>query len=81
MVIKSQTRPCHSQGTSLMCIWQYCRLSAASHDPYNEDMRVELLPYDLQFQMFKILSIETEDEKGKDRLLLKSLNIYLGPIS
>ncbi|XP_041973122.1 gamma-tubulin complex component 2-like isoform X2 [Aricia agestis] len=39
------------------------RLSAASHDPYNEDMRVELLPYDLQFQMFKILSIETEDEK------------------
>lgn len=27
-------------------------------------MRVELLPYDLQFQMFKILSIETEDEKG-----------------
>lgn len=42
----------------------YFRLSAASHDPYNEDMRVELLPYDLQFQMFKILSIETEDEKG-----------------
>lgn len=39
------------------------RLSAASHDPYNEDMRVELLPYDLQFQMFKILSIETEEEK------------------
>ncbi|KAI5641154.1 spc97 / spc98 family domain-containing protein [Phthorimaea operculella] len=39
------------------------RLSAASHDPYNEDMRVELLPYDLQFQMFKILSIETEDEQ------------------
>ncbi|XP_063636095.1 gamma-tubulin complex component 2-like [Cydia splendana] len=39
------------------------RLSAASHDPYNEDMRVELLPYDLQFQMFKILYIETEDEK------------------
>lgn len=27
-------------------------------------MRVELLPYDLQFQMFKILSIETEDEQG-----------------
>ncbi|XP_050672625.1 gamma-tubulin complex component 2-like isoform X2 [Leptidea sinapis] len=39
------------------------RLSAASYDPYNEDMRVELLPYDLQFQMFKILSIETEEEK------------------
>lgn len=39
------------------------RLSAASHDPYNEDMKIELLPYDLQFQMFKILSIETEEEK------------------
>ncbi|KAL4714483.1 hypothetical protein ACJJTC_017778, partial [Scirpophaga incertulas] len=38
------------------------RLSAARHDSYNEDMRVELLPYDLQFQMFKILSIETEEE-------------------
>ncbi|XP_061706722.1 gamma-tubulin complex component 2 homolog [Cydia pomonella] len=42
------------------------RLSAACHDPYNEDMRVELLPYDLQFQMFKILYIETEDEKGTE---------------
>lgn len=48
-----------------MCISLCYRLSAASHDPYNEDMRVELLPYDLQFQMFKILSIETEDEKGR----------------
>ncbi|XP_047522508.1 gamma-tubulin complex component 2-like isoform X2 [Pieris napi] len=38
------------------------RLSSARHDPYNEDMRVELSPYDLQFQMFKILSIETEEE-------------------
>ncbi|KAF9412982.1 hypothetical protein HW555_008679 [Spodoptera exigua] len=44
------------------------RLSAASHDPYNEDMKIELLPYDLQFQMFKILSIETEDEKVVDKL-------------
>ncbi|CAK1551881.1 unnamed protein product [Leptosia nina] len=39
------------------------RLSAASHDPYNEDMRVELSPYDLQFQMIKIVSIETKEEK------------------
>lgn len=42
------------------------RLSAASHDPYNEDMRTELLPYDLKFQMFKILSIQTQEEKGME---------------
>nr|XP_026491623.1 gamma-tubulin complex component 2-like isoform X2 [Vanessa tameamea] len=56
------------------------RLSAASHDPYNEDMRVELLPYDLQFQMFKILSIETEEEKeykqNKDCLPLTGIETF-----
>ncbi|XP_034825232.1 gamma-tubulin complex component 2-like isoform X2 [Maniola hyperantus] len=55
------------------------RLSAASHDPYNEDMRVELLPYDLQFQMFKILSIETEEEKEykqKDCLPLTGIETF-----
>ncbi|GBP06943.1 Gamma-tubulin complex component 2 homolog [Eumeta japonica] len=39
------------------------RLSAASHDPYNEDMRVELFPYDLYYQMCKIHSIETKKEE------------------
>ncbi|XP_039745770.1 gamma-tubulin complex component 2-like isoform X3 [Pararge aegeria] len=56
------------------------RLSAASHDPYNEDMRVELLPYDLQFQMFKILSIETEEEneykQNKDCLPLTGIETF-----
>lgn len=40
------------------------RTSAANGDPYKDDMRTELLPYDLMFQMFKILSIETHEEKG-----------------
>lgn len=40
------------------------RTSAANGDPYKDDMRTELLPYDLMFQMFKILSIETDEEKG-----------------
>ncbi|XP_067000772.2 gamma-tubulin complex component 2 [Anabrus simplex] len=38
------------------------RMSAANTDPYKDDMRMELLPYDLIFQMFKILSIETLEE-------------------
>ena len=41
------------------------RTSAANGDPYKDDMRTELLPYDLMFQMFKILSIETHVEKGE----------------
>lgn len=39
------------------------RLSSAVHDPYKDDLRIELLPYDLQFQMFKILSIQTTEEQ------------------
>lgn len=39
------------------------RLSSAVSDPYKEDLRTELLPYDLQFQMFKILSIQTTEEQ------------------
>lgn len=41
------------------------RTSAANGDPYKDDMRIELLPYDLMFQMFKILSIQTEEENGE----------------
>lgn len=40
------------------------RLSAL-RDPYKEDLRIELLPYNLQFQMMKILSIQTDLEQGK----------------
>jgi gamma-tubulin complex component 2 len=46
------------------------RTSAANGDPYKDDMRTELLPYDLMFQMFKILSIETHEEKGKCTVII-----------
>ncbi|XP_017885284.1 gamma-tubulin complex component 2-like isoform X1 [Ceratina calcarata] len=39
------------------------RMSTADSDPYKDDLKPELLPYDLQFQMFRILSIQTRDEK------------------
>lgn len=41
------------------------RNSSASNDPYKDDMRAVLLPYDLQFQMCRILSIQTDEEQGK----------------
>lgn len=40
------------------------RMSTADSDPYKDDLKPELLPYDLQYQMFRILSIQTRDEKG-----------------
>ena len=40
------------------------RMSTADSDPYKDDLKPELLPYDLQFQMFRILSIQTREEKG-----------------
>lgn len=40
------------------------RNSSASNDPYKDDMRAVLLPYDLQFQMCRILSIQTDEEQG-----------------
>lgn len=46
------------------------RMSTADSDPYKDDLKPELLPYDLQYQMFRILSIQTRDEKGN---LLKNL--------
>ncbi|XP_076230836.1 gamma-tubulin complex component 2 isoform X2 [Calliopsis andreniformis] len=39
------------------------RMSTADSDPYKDDLKLELLPYDLQFQMFRILSIQTREEK------------------
>ncbi|PNF14012.1 Gamma-tubulin complex component 2 [Cryptotermes secundus] len=56
------------------------RTSAANGDPYKDDMRTELLPYDLMFQMFKILSIETDEEKEyrlpSDKLQLLGLESF-----
>ncbi|KAL0101794.1 hypothetical protein PUN28_019142 [Cardiocondyla obscurior] len=39
------------------------RMSTADSDPYKDDLKPELLPYDLQYQMFKILFIQTKDKK------------------
>lgn len=39
------------------------RTSTANVDPFKDDLRVELLPYDLITQLFKILMIETKAEK------------------
>lgn len=42
------------------------RTSTADSDPYKDDLKPELLHYDLQHQMFRILSIQTTEEKGKN---------------
>ncbi|GLV35243.1 Gamma-tubulin ring protein 84 [Carabus blaptoides fortunei] len=39
------------------------RMSSANSDPYKEDMGTILMNYDLRSQMFKILSIQTDDEQ------------------
>lgn len=39
------------------------RTSVVNSDKYKDDVRVELLPYDLLTQMFKILRISAEDQK------------------
>ena len=38
------------------------RSSVVNYDPYKDNVKVELLPYDLIYQMNKILSIDTEAE-------------------
>ena len=38
------------------------RSSVVNYDPYKDSVKVELLPYDLIYQMNKILSIDTEAE-------------------
>lgn len=40
------------------------RLSSAINDPYKDDLQTDLLQHGLQFQMFKILSIQTSAEQG-----------------
>jgi gamma-tubulin complex component 2 len=39
------------------------RTSTANIDPYKDDLQVDLLPYDLITQLFRILTIETKQEK------------------
>ena len=39
------------------------RTSTANSDPYKDDLKVDLMPYDLITQLFRVLSIETKQEK------------------
>ncbi|XP_076078123.1 gamma-tubulin complex component 2-like isoform X5 [Mytilus galloprovincialis] len=39
------------------------RTSTANVDPFKDDLKVELLPYDLITQLFQILTIDTKQEK------------------
>ncbi|CAH1135871.1 unnamed protein product [Ceutorhynchus assimilis] len=39
------------------------RLTSAANDPYKEDLKTELLPYNLLYQMYRILSIKTTSEQ------------------
>lgn len=41
------------------------RTSTANSDPYKDDMRAELLPFDLIHQMFKIHGINNQEYSGK----------------
>ncbi|XP_012273660.1 gamma-tubulin complex component 2 isoform X2 [Orussus abietinus] len=50
------------------------RTSTADCDPYKDDLKPELMPYDLQFQMFRILSIQTSEEKEYCLQTSKSLS-------
>ncbi|XP_030831245.1 gamma-tubulin complex component 2 [Strongylocentrotus purpuratus] len=40
------------------------RTSQANSDPFKDDLRVDLLPYDLNTQLLRILSIESRQEKA-----------------
>ena len=40
------------------------RTSTANADPFKDDLGLELLDYDLTSQMVRILSIQTNDERG-----------------
>jgi len=53
------------------------RTSAANSDPYKDDMRTELLPYDLICQMCKIHGVQANNEKGTQILDLFLKNAFL----
>ncbi|XP_065159519.1 gamma-tubulin complex component 2-like isoform X2 [Atheta coriaria] len=50
------------------------RISSATNDPYKDDLRTELLPYDLQFQMFKILMEQQKQPKAKSLTVIESFS-------
>ncbi|KAF5282164.1 hypothetical protein FQR65_LT02861 [Abscondita terminalis] len=47
------------------------RLSSSNNDPYKEDLRTELLPYDLQYQMLKILTVLSKGKREHTTLKLQ----------
>ncbi|KAK6168732.1 hypothetical protein SNE40_019917 [Patella caerulea] len=49
------------------------RTSTANVDPFKDDLKVELLPFDLITQLFKILTIDTKLEKGRTFLTINNL--------
>ncbi|KAI8489395.1 Gamma-tubulin complex component 2 [Branchiostoma belcheri] len=52
------------QGDLVSLLELALRTSVANADPYKDDLKVELLNYDLITQLFRILSIETKQEKA-----------------
>lgn len=52
------------------------RLSSAKHDPYNEDLKTELLPYDLVTQMSKIINHEEESWQANGKIDLTGLECF-----
>jgi len=55
------------------------RITTANSDPYKDNLRVALLPYDLIFQMGKILAIDTAEEAEYqvwDTTLLSGLDAF-----
>lgn len=41
------------------------RMSSAANDPFKDDLKTELLPFNLEYQMFKILTVQTNSEQGR----------------
>ena len=55
------------------------RTSSANHDQYKDNLSVVLLPYDLEFQMGKIMAIDTVEEadfQSCDTSLLSGLDAF-----
>ena len=44
------------------------RTSTANADPFKDDLGLELLSYDLTSQIVRILSIQTDEERGSNQL-------------
>lgn len=52
------------------------RVNVGCVDQYKDDIKMELKKDPLSFQIFKILSIQTEKEKGKIKIF-KTINVCI----